>query len=170
MRNTVSPQLLEADFRCHWTGLLILRSWQLNQFEHCVSVMEVLEGDPQLSKISQALDASGLAGELQLIAHLPIQISGQKIATLLWFSSGYFGDKQLGATFFAPTDDAIKKSKWEDCTADDPRLLGSLLYHSVPMKVALGTVAHTKQMLFALVISSLIHEHQLITRKSAALS
>ena len=49
--------------------------------------------------------------------------------------TGYFEDPQLDATLFVPTDDAVFNAAWEDWTADDPRLIGALLYHSVPFKV-----------------------------------
>ncbi|BDA49461.1 hypothetical protein COCOBI_14-0790 [Coccomyxa sp. Obi] len=96
-------------------GLMVLRSTSPQHNHRCSSIMDVLDREPELSKFAQALDVAGLAE--------------------------YFDDQQLEATMLAPTDDAVSKAAWEDWSKDNiHRLLGHLLYHSVPLKMDLSTM------------------------------
>lgn len=45
------------------TGLMVLRSTSPQHNDRCISIMDMIDREPDLSKFAQALDVAGLAGE-----------------------------------------------------------------------------------------------------------
>lgn len=71
-------------------------------------------------------------------------------------NADFYDDRELDVTFFAPIDQAASSAGWEDWKGEDPRLIGSLLYHTVPFQVSNRPLERQSN----LVVGSITHSLQ----------